>query len=80
MKNLNSSYTQSESIFGLELTFKLYKLLTICEYCNSNISYVCLTKQEARYLLRDIALFRFYQHRFNKLGVELVCPSVGKES
>ena len=79
MKNLNSSYTQSESIFSLNLCFKLNKLLTICEYCNSDISHVYLTEQEARHLSDDTALFQYYQFRFNDLGVELVCPRARRE-
>jgi len=79
MKNLNSSYTQSERIFEFKLIYKLNQILTVCEYCSYNIPYIILTQREARYLLRNTAVFLYYRHKFNKLGVELVCPRAKKE-
>lgn len=80
MKNLNSSYTQSNINFNASIRSKLDKMLAVCESCNSDISHIYLTETDMCRLMRNISTLHYYQSRFNDLGIELVCPSVGKES
>lgn len=78
MKNLNSSYTQSIINLSNDIHFRLNCLLAACKNCNTDISHVYLTEKDASLLTRSISTLHYYQHSFNDLGVELVCPNFGK--
>ena len=80
MKNLNSSYTQSIINLNNDIHFKLNSLLVACKNCNTDISHVYLTEKDASFLTRNISTLHYYQHSFNDLGVELVCPIARKET
>lgn len=80
MKNLNSSYTHSNINFNASIRSKLEKMLVMCESCNSDISHIYLTEDDAKHLMRNFPVLEHYQFRFNDLGIELVCPVVRKES
>ena len=79
MKNLNSSYTHSNINFNAGIRSKLDTMLAVCENCNTDISHVYLTEKDTYCLMRNISILQYYQYRFNDIGVELVCPSFGKE-
>ena len=60
MKNLNSSYTQSNINSNSSIRAKLDKMLAVCENFNTDISHVYLTENEACRLMRNISMLQYY--------------------